>query len=179
MSVALLVIYEIEPEDPQAFWDYYLGTHIPLAKKFPNLKRVEIDKGVDGDIFLMTRLIYDNLEDLKASADSPEREKAKADMAQFPALQGQGAPRDRRVAGSLGGLGFIWPYVNCEGAGPELTGPPPFFITHYEPQTGGRLNCRLSGCSHLLRSGPDGFFTVWPRRVDSYSARANGQGGVW
>ena len=89
MSVALLVIYEIEPEDPQAFWDYYLGTHIPLAKKFPNLKRVEIDKGVDGDIFLMTRLIYDNLEDLKASADSPEREKAKADMANFPPYKGK------------------------------------------------------------------------------------------
>ncbi len=89
MSVATLIIYEVKPEDPEAFFDYYLNTHIPIAKKMPHLKQIKIDKGVGGDIFMITSLIFDNHEEMEIGTNSPEREKAKADMANFPAYSGE------------------------------------------------------------------------------------------
>jgi uncharacterized protein (TIGR02118 family) len=89
MSHALLIIYDVEPDDPQAFYDYYTKTHLPIAKTFPKLRKVEVDMGVEDGYFMLTRLIFDSLEDLKAAAVSPEREKAKADMANFPAYKGE------------------------------------------------------------------------------------------
>ena len=89
MSHAYLVMYEGKPDDPEAFFRYYLDHHIPIVRSFPKIRRVEIQRGVDGgDFFMITRLIFDTLEDLNAAIASPERERARADMANFPSFQG-------------------------------------------------------------------------------------------
>jgi uncharacterized protein (TIGR02118 family) len=33
------------PKDPAAFDAYYAGTHIPIAKKIPGLRRYEVSRG--------------------------------------------------------------------------------------------------------------------------------------
>jgi uncharacterized protein (TIGR02118 family) len=89
MSVAFLVIYEGQPEDPEVFLRYYVEKHVPLVWKFPKIRRIEIDRGVDGgDFFMITRLTFDTIEDLRVAIHSKEREHARADMKKFPPFNG-------------------------------------------------------------------------------------------
>ncbi len=90
MAYAYLVIYEGKPKDPEAFIKYYMSSHIPIVWTFPRIRGIEIQKGVDeGDFFMITRLIFDTLEDLRLAITSPERDRARADMANFPPFDGQ------------------------------------------------------------------------------------------
>jgi uncharacterized protein (TIGR02118 family) len=89
MSAAYLVAYEGRPEDPEAFLKYYVEKHVPLVWAFPRIRRVEIQRGVDGgDFFLITRLSFDSIEDLRVAIASPERELAREDMKNFPPFRG-------------------------------------------------------------------------------------------
>ena len=89
MSYAYLVIYEGKPEKPDEFLRYYVEHHVPLVWAFPKIRRVEVERGVDeGDVFMAGRFTFDTLEDLRAAIVSPERERARADMANFPAFKG-------------------------------------------------------------------------------------------
>ncbi len=89
MSYAYLVIYEGRPENPEEFLRYYVEHHVPLVWAFPGVRRVEVERGVDeGDVFLIGRFTFDTLEDLRAAIVSPERERARTDMANFPAFKG-------------------------------------------------------------------------------------------
>lgn len=89
MSYAYLVIYEGRPENAEEFLNYYIGKHIPLVWKFPKIRRVEVERGVDGgDIFMIARLTFETLEDLQTAIVSHERERARADMANFPPFKG-------------------------------------------------------------------------------------------
>lgn len=89
MSAAYLVIYEGRPEDPEAFLNYYVEKHVPLVWAFPRIRRVEIQRGVDdGDFFLITRLTFDSIGDLRAAITSKERERAREDMKNFPPFRG-------------------------------------------------------------------------------------------
>jgi uncharacterized protein (TIGR02118 family) len=89
MSVAFLVIYEGQPEDPDEFFRYYLEKHVPIVWTFPKIRRIEIDRGVDGgDFFMITRLTFDTIEDLRVAINSRERERARADMKNFPPFEG-------------------------------------------------------------------------------------------
>lgn len=89
VSYAYLVIYEGRPEDPEKFQQYYTQKHVPIVWTFPKIRRVELDRGVEGgDIFMIARLTFDTLEDLLAATLSPERERARADMANFPPFKG-------------------------------------------------------------------------------------------
>jgi uncharacterized protein (TIGR02118 family) len=89
MGYAYLVIYEGRPDNPEEFLNYYMKKHVPLVWKFPKIRRVEIECGVDGgDIFMIGRLTFDTLEDLRIATTSPERERARADMANFPPFKG-------------------------------------------------------------------------------------------
>ena len=90
MSHAYLIIYEVQPEDPEAFLQYYLEKHLPIVWTFPKIRRIQIERGVDGgDFFMITRLIFDSLEDLRIAITSKERERARADMQKFPPYQGR------------------------------------------------------------------------------------------
>ncbi len=89
MSAAFLVIYEGQPEDPEAFVRYYVEKHVPIVWTFPKIRRIEIDQGVDGgDFFMVTRLTFDTIEDLRVAINSRERERARADMRNFPPFEG-------------------------------------------------------------------------------------------
>ena len=90
MSFAYLVIYEVQPENPGAFLQYYMNKHIPIVWTFPKIRRVEIERGVDGgDFFMIARFTFDTLEDLRVAISSKERERARADMQNFPAYTGR------------------------------------------------------------------------------------------
>jgi uncharacterized protein (TIGR02118 family) len=89
VSAAYLIIYEGRPEDPEAFLNYYVEKHVPLVWSFPRIRRIEIERGVDdGDFFLITRLSFDSIEDLRAAITSSERERAREDMKNFPPFGG-------------------------------------------------------------------------------------------
>ena len=90
MSYAYLVIYEVQPEDPEAFLQYYIEKHLPIVWTFPKIRRVEIERGVDGgDFFMIARFTFDTLEDLRIAIASRERQRARADMLNFPAYHGR------------------------------------------------------------------------------------------
>src|SRR4030042_4974355 len=89
MSYADVVIYEGKPDDAGEFLRYYTEKHTPIVWTFPKIRRIEIERGVEGgDIFMIARLIFDTLEDLLGAIHSPERERARADMANFPPFKG-------------------------------------------------------------------------------------------
>ncbi len=89
MSFANLVIYKGKPQDPEAFLKYYLEHHVPLVWAFPRIRKIEVERGIDdSDIFLIARLIFDSLEDLRAAMTSEARDRARRDMQNFPPFEG-------------------------------------------------------------------------------------------
>ena len=96
MSYAYLVIYRGKPEDPEAFLRYYMDHHIPIAWTFPKIRDIQIHWGVGytskagdkSDVFMISRLIFDTLEDLQIAITSEERERARTDMKNFPPYKG-------------------------------------------------------------------------------------------
>ncbi len=90
MSVAYLVVYEGKPADPEAFLRYYIEKHVPIVWTFPKIRSVEVQRGVDGgDFFMITRLTFDSIEDLRMATQSKERERAREDMQNFPPFSGR------------------------------------------------------------------------------------------
>ena len=88
MAAAVLVVYDGKPDDPDRFLRYYIDHHVPLVWKFPRIRQVQIERVVDGDIFMIARFLFDTPEDASAALQSPEREQARADRANFPAFVG-------------------------------------------------------------------------------------------
>lgn len=89
MSYAYLVIYEGKPDNPEEFLRYYIEQHLPIVWTFPKVRRVEVERGAEeGEIFLIGRFTFDTLEELRAAVISPERSRARADMANFPSFKG-------------------------------------------------------------------------------------------
>ena len=90
MTASYLVVYEGEPDDPDEFYDYYVNTHLPLVWGFPEIRRIEIMRGVDNPgIFMITRLVFDDVHDLRRAVTSPHRQVTKTDMANFPRFRGE------------------------------------------------------------------------------------------
>ena len=89
MSYAYVITYRGRCDDPEAFVDYYVKHHLPIVWTFPGIRRIEVDRGVEGeDFFLSARLTFDTLDELRAALVSPQREPARADMANFPHFEG-------------------------------------------------------------------------------------------
>ena len=89
MSVAYLILYEGQPENPETFLRYYLEKHVPIVWTFPRIRGVEVQRGVDGgDFFMISRLTFDSMEDLRRATQSDERERAREDMKNFPPFKG-------------------------------------------------------------------------------------------
>lgn len=106
MAWAYLVIYEGRPGDPQAFVRYYREHHLPLVRKFPKLRGLELlvsqDVGEAGEsdpdrVFMIARMLFDSLDDLKAAITSPQRAAARADMSKFPPFHGRVHRRAVRI----------------------------------------------------------------------------------
>lgn len=89
MSASYLIHYEGKPADPEAFFRYYVDEHLPLVWGFPRIRRIEIMRAVDdADLFMITRLVFDTVEDLKSAVTSDHRGVTKADMDNFPQFHG-------------------------------------------------------------------------------------------
>jgi uncharacterized protein (TIGR02118 family) len=92
----MVVIYKT-PKDVAAFDKHYVGTHIPLAKKIPGLKKYEVSagpiaspNGSGADIHLVAMLHFDDMAAIRAAFASPEGQEAGADRRNF-------APDDSKV----------------------------------------------------------------------------------
>jgi uncharacterized protein (TIGR02118 family) len=87
--MAKLTVLYGKPKDPKAFDAYYAGTHIPVAKKIPGLRRYEVSTGAvvapDGSqpFHLVATLEFATMTDLQAAFGSPEGVAAAADVAKF------------------------------------------------------------------------------------------------
>jgi uncharacterized protein (TIGR02118 family) len=84
----LLVMYKT-PTDPAAFDAYYYGTHVPIAKRIPGLRKYEVSAGPVGTpagpsaFHLLATLTFDTPADIAAAFASPEGQAAAADVANF------------------------------------------------------------------------------------------------
>lgn len=89
MSAAYLVIYEGRPDDAEEFVSYYVDRHVPIIWTWPRVRRVEVQRGVDGgDFFMVARFTFDNLGDLRAALQSEGRQRAREDRENFPRFNG-------------------------------------------------------------------------------------------
>jgi uncharacterized protein (TIGR02118 family) len=84
-----LVVGYGQPEDPAAFDEHYVSTHIPLVDKIPNRRRFESGKVLgapDGSappFYYLAELWFDDPEQLQAAMGSPEGQAAGADVETF------------------------------------------------------------------------------------------------
>ncbi|HEY2413598.1 MAG TPA: EthD family reductase [Pirellulaceae bacterium] len=88
MPAAVLVVYDGKPDDPERFLRYYLDVHVPLVWKFPKIRAIQIERVVEGDIFMIARFLFDTPVDAKSALESPERAVARVDRDKFPAFKG-------------------------------------------------------------------------------------------
>lgn len=80
----LIVMYE-EPKDKEGFEKYYLDVHIPLTKKMPNIKNVQVQKVINSqntnlNLYLIAEVEFENMEALKTAFKSDAGKEAQADL---------------------------------------------------------------------------------------------------
>lgn len=86
--IRLLVLYG-QPEDPDAFDQYYREIHIPLAKRMQGLKKWTIGKvtgtpdSKPSDYYYIADLYAESREELEEILASPEGQAAVADVPKF------------------------------------------------------------------------------------------------
>ncbi|MET0831165.1 MAG: EthD family reductase [Acidimicrobiia bacterium] len=81
MTAAYLVIYEGEPDDPADFVRYYETVHVPLLWGFPAIRGVEMHVRHEGaGPFLVTRLLFDTVDELRHAVEGPYRPVTRRDM---------------------------------------------------------------------------------------------------
>ncbi|GMB80276.1 EthD family reductase [Shinella zoogloeoides] len=85
---ALVAIYKT-PADVDAFEKHYFGTHIPLAKTMPGLRKYEVSHGPvsalagPNDVYLVGAVYFDDLEAMRRAFASPEGRATAADRRLF------------------------------------------------------------------------------------------------
>lgn len=83
----LIALYK-QPEDAGKFDEHYYGTHTPIVKKIPGLRRTEVTKitgalGGESKYYLMCEMYFDDREALKASLKTGEMKTASKDLMSF------------------------------------------------------------------------------------------------
>ena len=84
----LLVLYD-PPADPEAFERYYRSHHVPLARRIPAVRKIEVSDGRvmtpvgPSRYHLIAQLSFDSLGELQTALASPEGQAAAADLANF------------------------------------------------------------------------------------------------
>ena len=87
--MARLVVMYKTPKDAAAFDKHYFGTHIPIAKKIPGLRKYEISNGPvvtpagPSGFHLIATLHFDNMAALQNAFASAEGQAAAADVQTF------------------------------------------------------------------------------------------------
>ena len=88
VSMAKLVVLYRIPRDPAEFDRYYAQVHIPLAKKIPGLRRLEVTRVTGApsgasDLYLIAELYFDNAAAREAALASNEGKSTEADVPKF------------------------------------------------------------------------------------------------
>lgn len=84
----LVVIYK-NPTDAAAFDKYYFGTHVPLAKKIPGLRKYEVSQGMvatpagPSGFHLVATLHFDDMTAIQRAFASAEGQATAADVQTF------------------------------------------------------------------------------------------------
>lgn len=84
----MVVIYKT-PKDPAAFDKHYFGTHLPLAKKLPGLRKYEVSRGPvqipagPSNFYLVATLHFDDMAAIQEAVMSAEGQAATADVQTF------------------------------------------------------------------------------------------------
>ncbi len=87
--IKLVALYR-KPSDPASFDAHYFNTHIPLVRKTPGLRKLEITR-ISGaplgetQYHLMAELYYDSLDAMNAANASPEGRAVVRDLMSFAA----------------------------------------------------------------------------------------------
>lgn len=87
-AVKVVVLYG-QPTDPAAFERYYRETHMPIAERIPNLRRVELGKvlgtpaGGPAPYYRQAELWFDDLDQLREGMGSEQGRAAANDLANF------------------------------------------------------------------------------------------------
>ena len=87
-SMAKLIVFYRMPRDPAEFDRYYAQVHIPLAKKIPGLRRLEVTRLTGApsgasDLYLIAELYFDNAAAREAALASNEAKVTEADLSKF------------------------------------------------------------------------------------------------
>ncbi|TLY29067.1 MAG: EthD family reductase [Ignavibacteria bacterium] len=82
--VKLIALYR-KPPDIEAFDSHYHGVHLPLVRKTPGLRKLEITKITGAPIgesryHVMAEMYYDSLDAMNAANASPEGRAAAKDL---------------------------------------------------------------------------------------------------
>jgi len=85
--VKLIALYK-KPDDPASFDDHYSNVHIPITKKIPGLRKMEVTKIVGSpagpsDYYLLCEMYYDDHEALKKAMKSEEAKASAKDLMGF------------------------------------------------------------------------------------------------
>jgi uncharacterized protein (TIGR02118 family) len=87
--MARMIVVWRRPKDTKAFDEHYFGTHVPLARKLPGLRKYEVSVGpisalnaAAADTYLVAMLHFDDLDAIKRAFATPE---------------GQACARDRQL----------------------------------------------------------------------------------
>lgn len=85
--VKLVALYK-KPPDPEGFDSHYTQTHVPLVRKWPGLRRVEIGKvtgaiGGESPYYLVAEMYFDDVDALKTALRSPEGRAAGENLQSF------------------------------------------------------------------------------------------------
>jgi uncharacterized protein (TIGR02118 family) len=87
VAAQVLALYN-EPADPTHFEQYYYGTHVPLAKRIPGLRKYTVSKGPvaaqgGAEYYLVAILEFDSMEAIQAALASPEGQQTAGDLPNF------------------------------------------------------------------------------------------------
>lgn len=85
--VKLIALYK-KPTDAAAFDKAYFETHLPLVKKVPNLRRIEISRVTgaprgEPELYLVAELYFDDKAAMDAAMASPENAEAGKNLMSF------------------------------------------------------------------------------------------------
>jgi len=85
----LLALYNVPEADRELFDKQYFETHVPLARRMPGLRGIEICKtpknlmGGQSPYYMIATLAFDDMAALKAALASPEGQEAGNNIMSF------------------------------------------------------------------------------------------------
>ena len=87
--VKLIALYR-KPPDEESFNNHYFNTHIPIAKKMPGLRKLEVTRITGAPIgetkyHMMAEMYFDSVEAMNAANASPEGRATAKDLVSFAA----------------------------------------------------------------------------------------------